>query len=217
MTKSIITIVGMGKKIGLSIAKRFGKEGFAIVMIARNKDRLSKYAATLDDAGYENHLFIADATVETSLKNVFESIKSKIGDINVLVYNVSTARQQYILEDTFSNLVDDYRSNVAGALSSIQEVLPAMSKRGEGTILLTGGGFAVKPIPEFSSLAIGKAGLLNLTKSLALALKNSGIKIGIVTVCGVVNSDDPIYNPDAIAEKFWGLHINRDGETEIVY
>jgi len=59
--------------------------------------------------------------------------------------------------------------------------------------------------------------LLNLTKSLALALENSGIIIGTVTVCGIVNSDDPKYNPDAIAEKFWKLHINRNGETEIVY
>jgi len=148
---------------------------------------------------------------------VLESIKSNVGNTDVLAYNVSTARQQYILEDTFNNLVEDYKSNVASALSSIQAVLPAMRKKGKGTILLTGGGFAVNPSPEFGSLAIGKAGLLNLTKSLALALQNSGIKVGTVTVCGIVNIDDHKYNPDAIAEKFWELHINRDGETEIVY
>lgn len=106
-------------------------------MIARNKERLNEYAATLSDAGHKSHLFTGDAGNETSIKNVFEKIKSKVGDTNVLVYNVSRARQQYILEDTFSNLVEDYKSNVAGALSSVQAVLPAMRKKGKGTILLT--------------------------------------------------------------------------------
>jgi len=59
--KSIITIVGMGKKIGLSIAKRFAQEGFTIVMIARNKDRLNGYEASLSDAGYDSHSFVSDA------------------------------------------------------------------------------------------------------------------------------------------------------------
>ena len=190
MEKSIITIVGMGRKIGLSIAKRFGQEGYAIVMIARNIERLGEFVAKLSDVGYESHSFIGDAGDEASIKNMFKKIKSKVGDTDVLVYNVSTARQQYILEDTFNNLVEDYKSNVAGALSSVQAVLPAMRKKGKGTILLTGGGFSVKPRPEFGSLAIGKAGLLNLTKSLALALENSGIIIGTVTVCGIVNSDN---------------------------
>jgi len=202
MENNIVTIVGMGQKIGLSIAKRFGQEGYAIVMIARNKERLNEYAANLSDAGIKSHSFTCNAGDETSIKNVFVKIKSEVGDTDVLLYNVSSARQQYILEDTFSNLVEDYKSNVAGALSSVQEVLPAMRRKGLGTILLTGGGFALKPRPEFGSLAIGKAGLLNLTKSLALALENSGIKIGTVTVCGIVNSDDLKYIPDAIAENF---------------
>ena len=202
MEKSIITIVGMGQKIGLSIAKRFGQEGYAIVMIARNKEWLNEYAANLSDAGIKSHSFTGDARNETSIKNMFKKIKSKVGDTNVLDYNVSRARQQYILEDTFSNLVEDYKSNVAGVLSSVQAVLPAMRKKGKGTILLTGDGFSVKPRPEFDSLVIGKAGLLNLTKLLATAPENSGIIIGAVTVCGIVNSDDLKYISDAIAEKF---------------
>ena len=110
-------------------------------MIARNKERLNEYAANLSDAGIKSHSFTGDAGDETSIKNVFVKIKSEVGDTDVLLYNVSSARQQYILEETFNNLVEDYKSNVAGALSSVQEVLPAMRRKGLGTILLTGGGF----------------------------------------------------------------------------
>ena len=63
------------------------------------------------------------------------------------------------------NFVVSTTVNIGGALVAAQAVAPKMSERGLGTILLTGGGFALQPLPDYLSLSIGKAGIRALAMS----------------------------------------------------
>ena len=92
-----------------------------------------------------------------------------------------------------------------------------MSKRGSGTILLTGGGFALEPNPEYLPLSIGKAGIRALAHGLSDSLKQKGIHIATVTVAAVVNPGSK--DADAVAEHFWQLHNQPKGSwtAEVKY
>ncbi|MFH7243243.1 MAG: SDR family NAD(P)-dependent oxidoreductase [Spirulina sp.] len=214
---NLCAIVGMGEGNGMAIARRFAKEGFEIAMLARNEQKLQGYQATLQAEGIASHYFLADAGDEAALTAAFTRIQNQLGTPAVLIYNAAVPRMENILQTTYETLVNDFRANVAGAMVSVQSVLPGMQQQQSGTILLTGGGFSLYPQPDFVSLSIGKAGIRVLANTLHEALKDSPIKVGTVTICGTVNGEDPKYSSDLIAEEYWKLHITEGAEYEIVY
>jgi short-subunit dehydrogenase len=215
--KPIMAIVGMGEGIALAVARRFAREGFVIVMLARSENKLQHFQQLLEADGYEAQYFITDAGNETSLESAFASIRETLGNPEVLIYNAAAAKMENILNETVDSLTNDFKINVAGALAAVNAVLPAMRTQGKGTILLTGGGFALYPSPEFGSLSIGKAGIRSLGKMLGETLKSDGIRAGVITIAGTVSPDDPKYNPESIAENYWAFHTAPEPEIEVMY
>lgn len=214
----LIVIVGMGEGNGMAIARRFGREGFAIAMIARNEMKLKDYQARLQADGLTAHYFLADAGDKDAVEAAISAIDLKLDTPQVMVYNAAVPRMKNVLLTSFDDLINDFQANVAGALVATQAVLPGMQQAAEkGTIIFTGGGFSMYPHPDFASLSIGKAGIRSLANTLAMALKEDGIRVGTVTICGTVDPADEKYNPDAIAEQYWHFYINPQSEYEIVY
>lgn len=213
----LCVIVGMGEGNGMSIAKKFGKAGMAIAMVARNEQKLEGYRSKLQEEGIISDYFLADSGDGIALSTACEQIQSQLGTPSVLIYNTAVPRMESVLQTSFDTLVRDFQANVAGAIACIQSFLPAMQDRAKGTILFTGGGFSMYPHPDFVSLSIGKAGIRVLANTLHQALKDSPIKVGTVTICGTVNGGDPKYESDRIAEEYWKLHIGENSEYEIIY
>lgn len=213
----LCVIVGMGEGNGMAIARRFAKEGFTIAMVARSEEKLKGYQSTLQTEGILSHYYLADAGDEAALTTAIAAMQSQLGTPDVLVYNAAVPRMESVLQTRYDTLVSDFRANVAGAIACVQAVLPAMQAAQKGTLLFTGGGFALYPDPNFVSLAIGKAGIRVLANTLHAALKDSPIKVGTVTIMGTVNGDDPKYSSDRIAEEYWNLHSAEGGEYETVY
>lgn len=79
-----------------------------------------------------------------------------------------------------------------------------MTKNGSGTVLLTGGGFALFPHPGYLSISIGKAGLRAQALGLFEAFKEQGIHVATVTVATFVNPDSK--EASDVAEEFWKLY-----------
>jgi NADP-dependent 3-hydroxy acid dehydrogenase YdfG len=86
---------------------------------------------------------------------------------------------------------EDLTMHIGGALAVTQAMLPTMSQRGVGTILHTGGGFALYPSPEFLSLGIGKAGIRAPALGLFESAKAKGVHIATVTVAADTAPDFP--------------------------
>jgi NAD(P)-dependent dehydrogenase (short-subunit alcohol dehydrogenase family) len=212
----VCAVVGMGPGVSMGVAQKFASEGYKIAMIARSVDKLSDYAGQFQPGsaiGYP-----ADAADPASLESAFNQIRAEMGAPSVLVYNAAVINQGPPTEIDPEQLVADFRVNVAGALAAAQQVIPAMRQAGRGTILLTGGGLALNPYPDYCSLAVGKAGLRNLAFSLHDYLKPSGIHVATVTIAGFVQPGTP-FAPDRIAETYWQLHTQPEGswDPEIVY
>ncbi|TVY11329.1 hypothetical protein [Paenibacillus cremeus] len=84
-----------------------------------------------------------------------------------------------------------------------------------GTVLFTGGGLALYPYADYSSLAIGKSGIRNLAYSLHQELSPKGIYVGTLTINGFVK-EGTYFSPENIANTFYSMYENRT-ETEIMF
>ncbi|RUT35843.1 SDR family NAD(P)-dependent oxidoreductase [Paenibacillus zeisoli] len=214
MSKNLV-IVGAGPGVSAAVARKFGSNGFRVVLVARNPLSLEVLANELRDQSIEAYTVAADASKPESISEAFQTIREQHGTPDVLLYNAAFISKAAISTLEEQQLIDEFKVNVVGALSSVKEVIPAFRERKEGTILITGGGFALSPSPDYASLSIGKAGVRSLALSLAQELQPDNIYVGTVTIGGYVTKGTA-YDPDAIAEKYWELYQKRD-QAEFVY
>ncbi|WP_113718491.1 SDR family NAD(P)-dependent oxidoreductase [Arthrobacter dokdonensis] len=215
MSKSLIAIVGAGPGVSAGIARRFGSEGFQVVLLARRLDSVKSEAVKLKAQGIEAHAIVADAASRDSLAEAFAQVESEFGAPDVMVYNAGANSISEPSALSAEDMLNDFTINVAGALNSAQLVIPAMTVRGSGCILFTGGMLALRPVASRASAAISKAGLRNLAFTLADELAPAGITVGTVTIGGVVKPGT-FFDPDLIAEQYWNLFSGKD-QKEIVY
>lgn len=216
--KGACVVVGVGPGIGQAVARRFGREGHPLALLARRRDPLEAFASTLGAEGIAARAYAADAESAPSLKDALHAVEHDLGAIDVLVYNAVVMRPGTPLEVGVEQLVREFRVNVGGALVAAQHVVGAMKARRSGTLLFTGGGLALDPWPQMASLAIGKAGVRSLAFSLHKDLKDHGVRVATVTVAGLVKSGAGPFDPGSLADIFWELHTQpaASGEAERV-
>jgi NAD(P)-dependent dehydrogenase (short-subunit alcohol dehydrogenase family) len=198
--------------MGMALARRFGREGSAVALVARRPEALAAYAEELGAEGVTSHGFPADVTDEASLRGAFAAIRSELGDPDVLVYNASVSVPGTPGVVSVDAVLEVFKVGAVGALVALQEVLPAMLARDGGTVLVTGGGLALRPWPPATALGMSKAAVRNLALAAARDLADTGVHVATVTINGVVGS--PGYAPDDIAEQFWELHRQPRGTWE---
>ncbi|MGN6332754.1 MAG: SDR family oxidoreductase [Motilibacteraceae bacterium] len=218
-----LAVVGAGHGMGLAVARRFAREGWAVSLLARGADRLQGEAATLvrEHGAALAGAVAADAGDEASLRAGLRQAVAERGPVEALVVN------QSVFVDGALDAVDVgalRRALEVGATSfvvALQEVAPAMRAAGHGTVLATGGGVVFAPHAGWGVLGAQKAALRALVQAAALELAPAGVHVGTVTISGMVGS--PGFEADVIAEHYWRLHRqgaspDRPGwETEVVH
>ncbi|PXW65910.1 SDR family NAD(P)-dependent oxidoreductase [Methylobacterium sp. B4] len=195
--------IGAGPGMGLATAERFAREGFRIVLSARNAGKTDALAGELRAKGHTVETRTVEAGDPDSVAALVAEVEQSFDGIDVLHYNAAAMRQARLADQPRDTFNGDLTVNVGGALAAAQAAVPGMSGRG-GTILLTGGGFALQPHPDYLSLSIGKAGIRALAQGLFDSLKEQNIHVATVTIAGFVSAGSK--DAEAVAERFWQLH-----------
>src|SRR3954468_23915038 len=86
MAKTII-VGGFGPGISSAVAERFGAEGFAVALVARNTDRLAEGVAALTAKGIKAVAFPADLGVPAAVKTMIGQVRQTFGPISALHWN----------------------------------------------------------------------------------------------------------------------------------
>lgn len=196
--------IGTGPGMGLATAERFAKEGFQIVLSARNAAKTQELADQLKAKGYKAEARTVDTSDPASVAMLVADLEKQIGAIDVVHYNAASMRKATLIEQPMQSFTSDLAVNIGGAQVAAQAVAPKMFERGSGTILFTGGGFALQPSPDYVSLSIGKAGIRALAQGLFESFKEKGVHVATVTVAASV--DPASEAADTVAQHFWQLH-----------
>jgi short-subunit dehydrogenase len=201
--KTFISI-GAGPGMGFATAARFAKEGFEVVLTARSVAKTQGLAERLISKGYKAHVRRVDSSDPKSVSDLIAEVQKQQGSIDVLHYNAASIRKATLSEQPRDSFNLDLAVNIGGALAAAQAVAPKMEEQKSGAILLTGGGFALAPSPDFLSISIGKAGIRALAHGLFEQFREKGIHVATVTVCSLVSPESK--EASAVAEQFWRLY-----------
>ena len=202
-------VIGAGPGIGISTAERFAKEGFRIVLAARTAERVAAGVEHLKSSGANVEVATVDAV---DPKAVGDLVRSHGSDLGVMHYNAGVLHYDQaghlsprtLEQETVETLASDMHVNLISALAATRAAQEAMGPRGEGSILLTGGGFGVEPTPDFINVSVAKAGLRAAAKALFEPMKAKGIHLATVTVSTAIYPGSD--KAKEVGETFWRLH-----------
>ncbi|MBL8720260.1 MAG: SDR family NAD(P)-dependent oxidoreductase [Myxococcales bacterium] len=219
MSKTIL-VCGHGPGISDAVARRFGREGYSVGLVARNAERLDKAAKSLADAGVTVKAFPTDLSDPKAVRGLVREARG-LGPIAAIHWNAYGGGAGDLLAAPDSELHAAFGVAVVGLVTAVQEALPDLEAQ-KGAVLVTGGGFAFyEPAVDAMAvqfqamgLAIGKAAQHKTVGLLRAALAPKGVYVGEVVVLGMVKGTafdhgNATLEAKDIAQRFWELADQR--------
>jgi NAD(P)-dependent dehydrogenase (short-subunit alcohol dehydrogenase family) len=215
-TPDVSVIAGVGPGLGASLARKFAKEGCRLAVLARSPDFLEALSKELREHGTEVLAIPTDIGETDQVAAAFARIRDELGPVDLLVNNASASGpfSQPFVEITPESFTHGWRVGVRGAFLCSQAVVPDMLRKNAGCVLFTGATSSVRGSAiTFSS---AKFALRGFAQALARELWPKGIHVAHIVIDGVIRENEnepgtgdqtaePLMNPAAIAEAYWGL------------
>ena len=175
LQNKVTIITGGAQGIGEACARRFAREG-ARVVLADVDDARGQALASALGALYV-HCDVGDSAQVNTL--VAKTVAAH-GRIDVLVNNAGIFKAAAFLEVTEADFDAVIRVNLKGAFLVAQAVAREMAKTGSGSVVNMSSVNAVMAIPSIASYNMSKGGINQLTRVMALALADDGIRVNAV-------------------------------------
>ncbi|MGP3560245.1 SDR family NAD(P)-dependent oxidoreductase [Geobacillus sp. BK01] len=187
-SNAVAVVTGGGSGIGRATAIRLAQEGAAVVLVGRTAAKLEETAQAIERLGGAGRaeVFAADVTKREQVEAVAEYIRRRHGDLHVLVNNAGISTHTKWLELTEQEWDDVQQVNMKSVFLVSQTLAPLMIEgakrervnRAIVNVASLSGHQAGAHIPHYSA---AKAGVISLTKSLALELAPHGIRVNSVS------------------------------------
>jgi NADP-dependent 3-hydroxy acid dehydrogenase YdfG len=211
-----IVIVGAGPNLGAAVARRFGREGMSVGLVARDAGKLEELANVLNEEVITADFAAADIRDAEALTSAIRSLAERLGPVEVLEYSPLPAKEfmKPIRETTVDDLRGPLEFSVLGAVAAALAVAEPMVEAGSGSILFTTGGAAVKPYPERAGVGVSFAGEVAYARMLHEALRDKGVHVGHTAIAGRIAPGED-HEPDDVAEVLWKHHTDK-GDFQVL-
>lgn len=206
----VALITGAAQGIGAACARRFAREG-AKVVIADVSDAPGNALAAELDAMYVS----CDVGDKPQVDALVRSVMLAHGRIDALVNNAGIFRAADFLDVTEEDFDAVLRVNLKGAFLVGQAVARAMAKAGRGAIVNMSSVNSVLAIPTIASYNVSKGGINQLTRAMALALADKGIRVNAVgpgTIATELAAKSVLTSPEAKARIMSRTPMQRLGD-----
>jgi short-subunit dehydrogenase len=175
-----VILTGGSEGVGASAARLFAEAGANLMLVARNRKNLEAIAAELRDKArvkiFPMDVSDADSCVDLVKKTLFE-----FGRIDVLVNNAGFHARGNVESVTADELARTIDVNLRAPIMLMRLVLPHIREAGGGAIVNVASLAGRTPVPGSAAYSASKFGLRAFTFSLAEEIRDSGIKLAVVS------------------------------------
>jgi NAD(P)-dependent dehydrogenase (short-subunit alcohol dehydrogenase family) len=181
MNNSVVLITGALTGIGRAAAVAFAKNGAKVVVAGRHDDTGNALAKDLRAMGTEAEFINADVRKEEDVRNMVDKTVARFGRLDVAVNNAATEGQVGpITDQTAESFAATFDTNVLGVVLSMKHEVRAMQAQGSGNIVNISSTYGHEGA-AFASIYVGaKHAVEGITKSVALEVAISGIRVNAV-------------------------------------
>jgi len=212
----IAVVTGAAQGLGAVIAERFLMDGAdGVALLDLKQDTLEAAAARLDPDGKRTLALTCDVADPDSVARAFREIEARFGKVDILVNNAGITRDALAHKMTAEQFDVVVKVSLYGTFYCIQQVINGMRQRGYGRIISMSS-LAHRGNVGQANYAAAKAGIIGLTKTLAMELGPKHVTVNCVSPC-IINTDIIKTIPEKVMESMINsIPARRPGEPEEV-
>ena len=187
--KKVALVTGSSRGIGRAVAHQLAHEGYAVcINYIERKDKADELVVQLQSEGCEAIAVQADVADRSAVNAMVKKTEEAFGPVTLLVNNAGVAGQA-LFQDVTEEMWNRYFSvNLNGMRHTIQAVLPGMLHEKAGAIVNISSIWGQHGASCEVTYSCTKHAIIGLTRSLAMELAPSGIRVNCVAP-GVINTD----------------------------
>jgi uncharacterized protein len=171
-------VTGASSGIGFELSRLLARDGFRLVLVARDRNRLERAARELRDRFEVSVLVIPmDLSTRTAAEEIVRELQKEAIEINVLVNNAGYALYGPFIETDFENEIGMMQVNMESLTRLTKRLLPAMIKKKEGKIMNVASTAAFAPGPLMAVYYATKAYVLSFSEALSQELRGTGVTV----------------------------------------
>ena len=196
----VAIITGASQGIGRDTALALAQAGAKVVVAARNEERLAALVTEIAAAGGEAFALKLDVADSEQVKAGFKQVVEKFGRIDILVNNAAVTRDGLAMRMKKDDWDAVLQTNLTGAHLCIQQALPTMMKARAGRIINISSVVAQSGNAGQANYVAAKAGLIGLTKAIAIEIASRHITVNAVAP-GFIETPMTDGLPDKVKEE----------------
>src|SRR5262245_13715024 len=206
LTGQVALVTGASSGLGVHFAEVLAQAGAAVALVARRADRLAAVKDAIEKAGGRAMAVAADVTDRAAMARAFDTAEQAFGTVTVLVNNagmVTAARAVEVSEGDWRRVMD---TNLDAVFFASQEAARRMLAAGKGGAIVNIASMLGLDVAKgVAPYAVSKAGVIQLTKAMAVELAFKGIRVNAIAPGWIVTE----MNRDYLASER-GAAIKRD-------
>jgi len=210
-------VTGGNRGLGRAIAQGFAEAGASVAVTSRDIGRAREAASEIAESTGAKCLGLAlDVRDAGSVEAAFDEVIAELGGLAVLVNNAGINIREPITDLQDESWEDVIETNLAGAMRCCRLAARHMKEKGWGRVINIGSMLSFVGIPQRAAYASSKAGLLGMTRAMALDLAPYGVTVNALCP-GVFKTEinRPILNdPDYLKEFLKQIPLGAMGEPE---
>jgi meso-butanediol dehydrogenase/(S,S)-butanediol dehydrogenase/diacetyl reductase len=195
----VAIVTGAGSGIGREVARRLAAEGARVVVADRAGDRAEEVAREIAAAGGQALATRTDVSAAGEVAAMAAAAREAFGPADVLVNNAAIARGDDVLQIDEATWDEQLAVDLKGAYLCAREALPAMIERRRGAIVNVATVNALSALGD-DAYSAAKAGLISLTRSLAVRYGRHGVRANAVA-------------PGTIRTPVWRERLEKDPQV----
>jgi len=180
LANRIAVVTGASRGIGKAIALEFAANSVSVVLVGRDEAKLAETLSETKRLGAEANVFQADVTEENDVLALESDIRSRFGHVDILVNSAGINLRKPLVEFTLEEWRRVIDTNLTSVFLMCRSIVPLMRGREYGRIINLSSTMGHVSLAGRSAYSASKAGLLGLTRALALELAND--KITVVSI-----------------------------------
>ena len=196
----VAVVTGASQGIGRETALALAQAGAKVVVAARNEEKLATLAGAIAAAGGEAFGLKMDVADAEQVKAGFKQVIEKFGRLDILVNNAAVTRDGLAMRMKREDWEAVLQTNLTGAHLCIQQALPTMMKARAGRIINISSVVAQSGNAGQANYVAAKAGLIGLTKAIAIEIASRGITVNAVAP-GFIETPMTDVLPDKVKEE----------------
>jgi NAD(P)-dependent dehydrogenase (short-subunit alcohol dehydrogenase family) len=214
----VALITGASKGLGKAMALALADAGARVAIVSRSEEQLNAVAGEIRANGGEAEAFKADVADEASVASLERAVSSQMGKVQILINNAGVNVRKSITDFTLDEWNYVIGTNMTAAFLMCRAFVPHMKGSGYGRILNLTSTMSHVSLPGRAAYSGSKAGLLGMTRSIALELAPEGITVnGISPGPFATDMNTAITeNPEVNAAFIANVPLGRWGKVEDV-